>query len=87
MGKAYDYSFRPLVGDPDVGAGGGCDERPHRVEMFSASTDPRAATADWRTFGLCLEHETQLRAYDDRLRSRSLPSRFRSASAAPRGGT
>jgi hypothetical protein len=84
MGRAYDFSFRPLVGDPDPGSGGGCDERPHRVEMFGAAADPSAPTAEWRPFGLCAEHEGQLRGYDARLRARSIASRFRSS--APPGG-
>jgi len=85
MGKAYDYSFRPIVGDPDVGSGGGCDERPHRVEMFAAATDPLSPSAEWRPFGLCAEHESQLQPYDGRLRARGLPSRFRPVPAARRG--
>jgi hypothetical protein len=84
MGLAYDYSFRPVLGDPDSGSGGGCDERPHRVEMFRAQTDPASTAAEWRPFGLCAEHETQLRDYDARVRGRGQPSRFRNASPAPR---
>lgn len=84
MGKAYDYSFRPLVGEPDVGAGGGCDERPHRVEMFSAGAAGRVDSVEWRPFGLCTEHETQLRSYDARLVALGTPSRFR-PTASPKG--
>jgi hypothetical protein len=87
MGKAYDYSFRPVFGDPDPGSGGGCDERPHRVEMFAAGTDPTSAVAEWRSFGLCAEHESQLRSYDARLLAHALLSRFRAAPAARRGGS
>jgi hypothetical protein len=87
MGKAFEYSFRPLVGEPDPGSGGGCDERPHRVELYSAATDPRSATPEWRPFGLCAEHESQLRSYDGRLPSRGLPSRFRVPAAAGRTAT
>ncbi|MGA8274935.1 MAG: hypothetical protein WB789_00980 [Thermoplasmata archaeon] len=86
MGQAYDYSFRPIVGDPDPGSGGGCDEYPHRVEMFAAGTDPASATAEWRPFSLCAEHESQLRSYDARFLSRALVSRFRAAPVARRGG-
>ncbi|HXQ48689.1 MAG TPA: hypothetical protein VN842_02780 [Thermoplasmata archaeon] len=85
MGRAYDYSFRPVVGDPDVGSGGGCDEMPHRVEMFAAGTDPTSATAEWQPFGLCAEHESQLRGYDARVRARGMGSRFRASPATPRG--
>jgi hypothetical protein len=77
MGKAYDYSFRPIVGDPEPGSGGGCDERPHRVEMFSASGDALPTSAEWRPFGLCAEHESQLRVYDAKFLARNLRSRFR----------
>jgi hypothetical protein len=84
MGRAYDFSFRPHVGDADTGAGGPCDDRPHRVELFSASTDPRSPEAQWQSFSLCPEHEEQLRKYDDRLRPQGLRSRFRS-SKTPEG--
>jgi hypothetical protein len=77
MGKAYDFSFRPLVGDPDTGAGGPCDDRPHRVELFSATTDPKSPSAEWRGFSLCPDHEEQLRRYDERLRPRGVATRFR----------
>jgi hypothetical protein len=77
MGKAYDYSFRPVVGEPELGFGGGCDERPHRVELFGASADPARPEAEWRSFGLCGEHESQLRQADRRLTTGGTPSRFR----------
>lgn len=77
MGIAYDYSFRPLVGDPDAASGGGCDARPHRVELYSAAADPRTAPHEWRPFSLCDEHEGQLRQYDARLRGEGRASRFR----------
>lgn len=80
MGKAYDYSFRPVVGEPDLGSGGGCDERPHRVELYSAASDPRRPDADWRGFGLCTEHESQLKVADRHMAERGLASRFRAAS-------
>ena len=82
MGRVYEYSFRPLVGDPDPGSGGGCDEYPHRVEVYAAAADPRTAPDSWRPFGLCTEHEAQLRQYDARIQSRGTLSRFRPASGA-----
>ncbi len=81
MGRAYDFAFRPVIGDPDVGAGGPCDDRPHRVELFAAGSDPRAAEAAWQAFSLCPEHEAQLRGYDGRLPARGIPSRFRGSPA------
>jgi len=79
MGKAYDYSFRSYIGDADPGAGGTCDDRPHRVELYGATADASSASADWRAFSLCPEHEDQLRRYDDRLRPMGVSSRFRSS--------
>lgn len=79
MGKAYDFSFRPHVGDADTGAGGPCDDRPHRVDLYSATTDPSSTTAEWQSFSLCPEHEEQLRKYDDRLAPHGVRTRFRSA--------
>jgi hypothetical protein len=80
MGRAYDFAFRPVVGEPGTGFGGPCDTRPHRVALFSATTDPASATAVWQSFGLCDEHEEQLRRID---RARRAPpgaaSRFRPA--------
>ncbi len=77
LGVAFDYAFRPLVGGPDAASGGGCDERPHRVELYSAAADPEAAPEDWRPFSLCAEHEGQLRMCDARLTASGRPSRFR----------
>lgn len=77
MGSAYDFGFRPVVGEPEVGSGGPCDDRPHRIELFAAGADVRAADAEWRAFSLCPEHELQLRQYDTRLRATGRPSRFR----------
>jgi hypothetical protein len=77
MGQAYDYSFRPLFGDPDPGSGGGCDDRPHRVELFAAASDPGGAEPAWRTFSLCPEHEAQLKGYDAKAQGQGRPSRFR----------
>ena len=84
MGRAYDFSFRPILGDPDTGAGGPCDDRPHSAELYAANTDARAPTAEWRRFSLCPEHEDQLRRYDERLRPRGVATRFR-ALPAPSG--
>ncbi|MGD0249867.1 MAG: hypothetical protein ABSB97_03115 [Thermoplasmata archaeon] len=86
MGAVYEFAFRPIVGEADVGAGGGCDDRPHRVEVFSASVDPRSDSMAWRPFSLCPEHEAQLRRYDERVQGKGLASRFR-ASAATATGT
>jgi hypothetical protein len=76
MGKAYDYAFRPTIGDPDTGAGGGCDDDPHPVELCAAGTDAASPAVVWRSFALCPEHESQLRAYDGR-RPAGSASRFR----------
>ena len=85
MGAAYDFALRPLLGDPDVGSGGGCDDRPRRVEILSAETDPRAESPVWRSFSLCPEHESQLRQHDAKLQARGTASRFRSAAASVAG--
>ena len=84
MGRAYDYAFRPTVGEPAAEDGGGCDDRPHRIELFAAGADPASAAADWRAFSVCPEHESQLRRYDERLRSRGVAARFRAVPATPK---
>ncbi len=86
MGKAYDFAFRPLVGEPDVGAGGPCDDRPHRVEVYAATADLGSASAPWLAFSLCPEHEAQLRQYDQRIQQQGRSSRFRAtgSTASPR---
>jgi hypothetical protein len=81
MGKAYDYAYRPLLGDPEPEGGGPCDDRPHAVELCSAQADPGSSSPGWRAFQLCPEHETQLRQQDRRLTG---ASRFRPSS--PVGG-
>ena len=86
MGAAYDYAFRPQVGDADPGAGGPCDDRPHRVELFAAAARPPSGNGEWRAFSLCPEHESQLRGYDQRIVTRGEASRFRSAISPPAGG-
>lgn len=89
MGKAYDFAFRSYLGDPDTGAGGPCDDHPHRAELYSSTADATSPAAEWRVFSLCPEHEEQLRRYDERLRSRHVATRFRSPRApigAPRSG-
>jgi hypothetical protein len=86
MGRAYDFSFRPIVGDADTGAGGPCDDRPHRVELYAAAADPASASAAWQGFSLCPEHEAQLRTYDARVVARGAASRFRPLAAAPSTG-
>jgi len=79
MGRAYDYAFRPLVGDPAPEDGGGCDDRPHRIELYAPEADAAAPDALWRAFAVCPEHESQLRRYDERLRQQGRAARFRSA--------
>ena len=79
MGAAYDFGFRPLVGDPSLGSGGPCDDRPHRVELYSATSETGSPSAEWRSFSVCPEHESQLRGYDQRLRDAGRPSRFRTS--------
>ncbi len=85
MGAVYDYAFRPFLGEPDVGAGGPCDERPHRVEVYSASSDPSSDPAAARTFSLCPEHESQLRRYDARVQGQGKASRFRTGAVGAPG--
>jgi hypothetical protein len=82
MGRAYDFALRPTLGDPGPGFGGGCDTRPHRVEMWAASADPSSASSAWQPFGLCEEHEHQLRGLDARaIQERHATSRFRAPRA------
>ena len=83
MGRAYDFAFRPVTGDPAGEDGGPCDDRPHRVELFSAQSNRDAPDAAWQAFSVCPEHESQLRRYDDQLSRRGVPSRFRSATGNP----
>jgi hypothetical protein len=78
MGGAYDYAYRPTVGDPSPEDGGGCDDRPKQVELYRADADPSRTDPAWRTFSVCPEHESQLRRYDERLRERGIAPRFRS---------
>lgn len=82
MGVAFDFAFRAVLGDPPDGSGGPCDDRPHRVELFGASADARSATAEWRPFELCPDHEGQLRGFDARLIALGQASRFRSPPGA-----
>ncbi|MFY9716878.1 MAG: hypothetical protein WAK40_02955 [Thermoplasmata archaeon] len=77
MGAAYDFSLRPLLGDADPGSGGGCDDRPRSVEMFSSSATPSDPNAPVRSFSLCPEHEDQLRRHDAKLAAQGIPTRFR----------
>jgi hypothetical protein len=79
MGRAYDFAYRPTVGDPVPGDGGGCDDRPHRIELYAAEADRTKVDATWLAFEVCPEHEAQLRRYDERLAERGLPPRFRTA--------
>jgi hypothetical protein len=87
MGAAYDFSFRPLIGDADPGSGGPCDDRPRAIELFSAAADPASPSAAYRAFSLCPEHEAQLRAHDGKLPVRGVASRFRPPPAGPAGPT
>ncbi|HTZ61115.1 MAG TPA: hypothetical protein VMC82_00475 [Thermoplasmata archaeon] len=79
MGKAYDFSFRSVLGDPEAGFGGPCDDRPRKVDLYSATADPRAPAPEWRIFELCPEHEDQLRRIDASMQAKGIPSRFRSS--------
>ena len=79
MGRAYDYAYRPIVGEPAAEDGGGCDDRPHRLELFAATSDPAVPAADWRAFAVCPEHEAQLRHYDVVLLGRGVAPRFRAS--------
>jgi hypothetical protein len=87
MGGAYDFAFRPVLGDPELGSGGPCDDRPHPVDLCAANADPRSAAATWRSFSLCPEHEAQLRRHDLKVPG---GSRFRagtSGTARPSGAS
>ncbi len=75
MGKAFDFAYRPIVGEPGPEFGGPCDDRPRSVELCDAHAEPRAPTTPWRTFLLCPDHEAQLRVFDARFPG---GSRFRS---------
>lgn len=77
MSRAYDFAFRPVVGEPEAEDGGPCDDRPQRIELFAAGADRTSADAAWQAFALCPEHESQLRRYDERLRGQGRASRFR----------
>jgi hypothetical protein len=84
MGAAYDFAYRPAIGEPELGSGGPCDDRPHRVELYAAGAARDAPDATWRAFSLCPEHEAQLRRHDPRSPG---GSRFRvGASTAPETG-
>jgi len=76
MGKAYDFAFRPVLGEPELGSGGPCDDRPHPVDLRAATAGSGSSPEIWRTFSLCPEHESQLRNHDRRVPG---GSRFRAA--------
>ncbi len=80
MGQAYDFAFRPVLGEPELGSGGPCDDRPHRVELRSAEASASDDQVRWRSFSLCPEHEAQLRRHDARMTG---GSRFRGSGASP----
>jgi len=87
MGAAYDFAFRPLVGDPGDGFGGGCDTRPHPVLFCAAASDPAHADALWRSYRLCDDHEQQLLRIAAAHRTRLGPgARIRPGPAAPAPG-
>lgn len=83
MGKAYDFAFRPHLGEPATGDGGPCDDRPSSIELFGAFSDPASPGAGSRMFLLCPEHRTQLARYDRALSANGVPSRFRSPPPGP----
>ncbi|MGA7924131.1 MAG: hypothetical protein WCA77_09160 [Thermoplasmata archaeon] len=78
MGPAYDFAFRPLVGEPEADSGGGCDDDPREIALLGARADPKDPSAIWMRFRLCPGHTDQLRRYDQRLMESGTPSRFRS---------
>jgi len=80
MGRAYDFAFRPVLGDADADTGGPCDDYPRPVELRAAQADARVASAEFRTFALCPEHEAQLRRHDGRVPG---GSRFREPPGDP----
>ncbi len=77
MGIAYDYAYREPLGPPTPDLGGGCDDRPGRVELWAARPSPTDPSAAWRPFQICPEHAAQLAGVDRRLESRGVTSRFR----------
>lgn len=83
MGRAYDFAFRPVTGDPRTGDGGPCDDRPHRIELYAAGADRAAPDAAWQAFSVCPDHEAQLRGYDERLVQQGFAPRFRSTAGVP----
>ncbi len=74
MGAAYDFAFRPVLGPPEPGFGGPCDDRPHAVKLYGTS-EPGAERTP-RTFALCPEHEDQLRRMDAKAAGPTEGSRF-----------
>jgi len=82
MGRAYDFAFRPALGDPPVGMGGPCDDRPARIDLLAADADKSSPAAVFRSFFVCPEHVTQLRRMDGQMPQ---GSRFRSDPAGPPG--
>ena len=78
MGAAYDYAYRNPLGPPTPDLGGGCDDRPRRVELWAGLSSATETAAAWRPFQVCPEHLAQLAGVDRRLVSQGLTSRFRS---------
>lgn len=86
MGAAFDFAFRPVIGEPAPGSGGPCDDLPRRVEIFAAFAEVGSPSAPWKAFSLCPEHEQQLRQHDERLRATGRASRFRPGPVSATGG-
>ncbi|MEM0128828.1 MAG: hypothetical protein QXG65_01495 [Thermoplasmata archaeon] len=75
MGRAYDFAYRPILGDPGPGTGGPCDDRPTSTVLLAASADPSRPDPPRRSFLLCPEHRDQLARMDLTLRERGIAPR------------
>ncbi|MHB1435169.1 MAG: hypothetical protein ACYCPN_04205 [Thermoplasmata archaeon] len=78
MGIAYDYAYREALGPPTPDLGGGCDDRPRRLELWEVHAPTAEPGASWRPFQVGPEHIAQLAAVDRNLVARGPTSRFRS---------
>ncbi len=83
LGRAYDYAYRPSLGEPNIDAAGGCDDRPAAIDLFSGNADLRSSNPSWSTFSVCPGHQGELLRYDRLLTDQGLPSRLKSP-APPR---
>ncbi|MFZ0890830.1 MAG: hypothetical protein WB778_05970 [Thermoplasmata archaeon] len=81
LGRAYDYAYRSSLGEPNIDAAGGCDDRPVPIELYAAEGDPRVPSAPWAMFRVCSGHQGELRKYDREILARGFPSRLRTAPA------